>query len=370
MEPRLTILDRVRATRDRLIANPRFRAWAASNPVTRPIARKRTRALFDLCAGFVYSQVLHACIELGLFGKLAAGPATLAQLAPALNLAPERAERLLDAAIALQLVSRRSRGRYGLGPLGAALVGNDAITAMVAHHTMLYADLADPVSLLRAPPGETQLSRYWNYAADGKGSEKHAYTALMAASQALVAGEILDAYDVRNHRCLMDVGGGDGTFLRHAATRAPSLKLVLFDLPSVAVQARARFAEAGISARSTAIGGSFLADELPKDADLISLVRVIHDHDDGQAMQALRAVYAALPPGGRLLLAEPMAETPGAEPVGDAYFGFYLLAMGRGRPRSAARLQSMLQQAGFSRTRQLRTRTPALVSVITAVRAA
>jgi demethylspheroidene O-methyltransferase len=28
-----------------------------------------------------------------------------------------------------------------------------------------------------------------------------------------------------------------------------------------------------------------------------------------------------------------MSETPGAEPVGDAYFGLYLLAMGSGRTR-------------------------------------
>ena len=287
--PRLSVPDRIRAARDRLIASPRFRAWAAAFPATRPIARKRTRALFDLCAGFVYSQILHACIELDLFGKLAAGPAPLAQLAAALNLPPDRAERLLDAAVALKLVCRRSAGRYGLGPLGAALVGNDAIAAMVAHHTMLYADLADPVALLRADPGDTQLARYWNYAADGKGPEKHAYTALMAASQSLVAGEILAAYDVRKHRCLMDVGGGDGSFLREAARRAPHLKLILFDLPGVAAQASARFAETGLSARTTVTGGSFLDDPLPKGADLISLVRVIHDHDDPEALAILRA---------------------------------------------------------------------------------
>jgi demethylspheroidene O-methyltransferase len=53
-----------------------------------------------------------------------------------------------------------------------------------------------------------------------------------------------------------------------------------------------------------------------------------------------------------------MAGTPGAEPMGDAYFGFYLLAMGQGRPRSAAELAAMLQQAGFARVRPLRTDLP------------
>jgi len=42
-----------------------------------------------------------------------------------------------------------------------------------------------------------------------------------------------------------------------------------------------------------------------------------------------------------------MAATAGAERMGDAYFGFYLLAMGRGRARTVAELGTLLQTAGF-----------------------
>ena len=41
----------------------------------------------------------------------------------------------------------------------------------------------------------------------------------MAASQPLVAQEVLDAYPLARHRCLLDVGGGDGAFLAAAAAR-------------------------------------------------------------------------------------------------------------------------------------------------------
>jgi demethylspheroidene O-methyltransferase len=53
-----------------------------------------------------------------------------------------------------------------------------------------------------------------------------------------------------------------------------------------------------------------------------------------------------------------MSGTPGAEAVGDAYFGFYLLAMGRGRPRTPKDLEEMLIAAGFSQVQMLRTRQP------------
>ena len=59
-----------------------------------------------------------------------------------------------------------------------------------------------------------------------------------------------------------------------------------------------------------------------------------------------------------------MSGTPGAEPVGDAYFGFYLMAMGHGRTRTVAELTAMLHQAGFASVRRHRTHTPLLVGVI------
>jgi demethylspheroidene O-methyltransferase len=80
----------------------------------------------------------------------------------------------------------------------------------------------------------------------------------------------------------------------------------------------------------------------------------------------LRAARRALPAGGVLLLAEPMSATPGAEPVGDAYFGFYLLAMGSGRPRTPGALAALLREAGFTEIRRLRTNSPLLTGAIIA----
>ncbi len=361
--------DAVASWRDRLVANPRFRRWAVAFPLTRPLARRRTRALFDLCAGFVYSQILVACVRLRLFDILAEGPLSESVLAARLSLPADSARRLLLAAVSLKLVARRAGDRYGLGPLGAAMVGNAAVREMVLHHATLYGDLADPVALLRG--GETALSGYWPYAGAAHpaalgGGEVASYTALMAASQPLVADEILDAYRLDRHRCLLDIGGGDGSFLVAAGRRAPALRLILFDLPPVTARAPARFAAAGMAARAQAVGGDFRADALPDGADIVSLVRVIHDHDDATALTILRAARRALPADGVLLLAEPMAGTPGAEPIGDAYFGFYLLAMGRGRARTQAELTVLLGQAGFGGVRAARTRTPLLTSLLVA----
>ena len=352
--------DRLRAAHDGLLASPGFRRWAAAFPLTRPVARRRAAALFDLSAGFVYSQILLACVQLDLFAVLTEGPQALPTLARRLGLPESGALRLLEAAAALDLVARRGK-RFGLGALGAALVANPAVTGMIAHHPMLYRDLENPVALLRGKRPDTELARYWPYG--DPDLDTAPYSALMSASQALIAEEVLDAVRLSRHRCLLDVGGGEGGFIAAALRRTPGLRAILFDLPSVAARARQRFAVESLPA--VAVGGDFLADPLPSGADVASLVRVLHDHDDDVALAILRAVRRALPVGGTLLLAEPMAQTSGAASVG-AYFGFYLLAMGRGRPRSGHEIEAMLRQAGFERLRRRATSTPMLTSVITA----
>jgi demethylspheroidene O-methyltransferase len=256
--------------------------------------------------------------------------------------------------------------------LGAAFNGNPAIAAMIRHHAMLYRDLRDPVALLRGEV-RTELSRYWAYADadrrhDPDSGDVAPYSALMTASQALISDDVLSAYPMRSHRCLLDVGGGEGAFLAAAAARHPSLRVKLFDLPAVAARAQAGFEARGFGDRAEAFGGSFLSDPLPRGADVISLVRVLHDHDDAAVMQVLRAAREALPDGGVILIAEPLAGTSGAEAMGDGYFGFYLLAMGQGRPRTANELASMLATAGFQSIRQRRTRRPFLTGVLTACR--
>jgi demethylspheroidene O-methyltransferase len=150
------------------------------------------------------------------------------------------------------------------------------------------------------------------------------------------------------------------------AKAAPDLRLMLFDLPPVAQRARLRFAEAGLAGRVDIHGGDAIRGELPQGADIISFVRIIHDHDDASALAMLRAAHAALPPDGTLLIAEPMSGTAGAEPIGDAYFGFYLMAMGRGRSRSPEAIEALLTQAGFGRMRRVSTRLPVLCRIITA----
>jgi len=329
------------------------------------------RALFDLCSGFVYSQVLLACTRLQLFDVLADRPRGPAELAEVLELPRASLDRLLEAAESLQLVERRGRDHFGLGPLGAALLGNPAVVMMIEHHSAFYADLSDPLALLRGDRQNTELGRFWAYSTNTSptelsGGDTAEYTELMAASQALIADQVLSAYPVHRHRRLLDVGGGDGAFALAAMRRAARLKACVFDLPAVSDRANERFERAGFGNRGGACGGDFLTDRLPSDYDLVTLVRILHDHDDNAVRRILQRVRRAIAPDGVLVVAEPMLGTPGAQPVAAAYFGFYLMAMGQGRPRTPAAIESLLRGAGFTAIKSHRTQAPLLARVLSA----
>jgi len=366
-----SLRDRWRDWRNRKLCDPSFQQKAIANPLLRPFAKIGVRRSFDLVAGFVYSQTLAAFVELDLLDRLSQAPLTENALAEATGLEPAAAARLMKAAAAVGLAERFDDGRWGLGADGAALVGSPGARAMIRHHGAFYRDLADPVRLLKGEGGETELARFWRYAreADGRGikaDEAEGYSRLMAESQSLLADEILAAYPMDGCRRILDVGGGGGVFLTAVAARHPTADLTLFDLPGVAEYARAEIARRGLAERISIAAGDFMHDPLPTGHDLITLVRILHDHDDDKALALLTACRAALADGGALLIAEPMAGRRDAARVADAYFGFYLLAMGSGRARAPEEISALLVQAGFRIVTPLTTRNPLMVQAIAA----
>ena len=364
---------RLKGALSRLIARPGFQAWAARFPLTRGLVRRDGVAIFRLVQGFVESQALAALIELDILGRLADGPLPVSTLARACDLSPDRMRILLQAGAAMGLLKRRRDDRFALSRRGAAMLGVPGLRQMIRHHGVFYSDMADPVALLRGEV-ETRLAAFWPYVFGAAGAVDPEVTAtyseLMSQSQAPVAADTLDTVSLSGVRHLMDVGGGTGAFIAAAAARYPDLRLTLFDLPVLQSAARARFSRAGFDARAAFHPGSFRDDPLPVGADAISLVRVLYDHDDATVTALLRAAFAALPSGGRLIISEPMSGGDRPDAVTDVYFAFYTMAMGTGCTRSAARISDLCRQVGFAQVKALPPRRSFVTSVVSAVKPA
>jgi len=372
-----SLYERYCGLRDRLTGDPGFRRWASRFFLTRWVARRHAKALFDLNTGFVYTQILQACVRLEIFEAVRQGPLSIHQLALRTGLPLENCRVLLRAAVSLNLLESRSKKHdeeaFGLGFLGAALLDNPAVQGMVRHHALFYRDLVDPIALLR---GETSssLKQYWAYSGTQPNShgpqapEVASYSELMSASQPFVVDQVLDAYPFHQHQVVLDIGGGEGTFIRSVMALNPGLEGWVMDLPAVAERAESAMQRHLPDRAWRIFPGDFRSTPLPSGADLITLVRVVHDHDDEVIQPLFAQIVKSLKPGGRLMIAEPLAQTPGAETMGHAYFGMFFLAMGSGRPRSLKELKHMLMIAGFDSVRLIQTGIPLQTSIIVASR--
>ena len=285
--------------------------------------------------------MLAAGVELGVFERLHEAPREPSAWPNLFDLSPRAAAALIQALTATGLIERRRGGRIGLTIDGLVVATDPALRAMIAHNSLLYADLADPVAILRGS-GPGKVAGFWPYA--GSIGAPDEYSALMAISQGLVADALFASVDFRGARHVMDIGGGDGRFLAALAQRYPAPGLTLVDLPAVVEQARRSLARQGLEERIAVVAAEPGAP-LPEGADTITLVRILHDQSDGEAAALIAAAARAVTPGGRVIVAEPMTRA-GRDPQ-TAYFAAYFAAMRSGRLRTAAEVKALLRGAGL-----------------------
>ncbi|WP_339106665.1 methyltransferase family protein [Roseovarius rhodophyticola] len=140
----------------RLIARPGFQNVASALPFGRGMARRDGAEIFDILQGFVASQVLAALIELNILRTLLDGPQSAEKLGFDHAVPADRMDQLLRGGMALGLLKRRRDGRYALARKGAAILGVPGLENMIRHNREFYADMADPVALLRG-----KVRRIW-----------------------------------------------------------------------------------------------------------------------------------------------------------------------------------------------------------------
>jgi demethylspheroidene O-methyltransferase len=350
----------------RLALSPRFHKLAARLPGLRGLVRREGAELFSIISGFVQSQALVALVEARVLHFLASGPMTTEDLSRRVAMPEAPLTVLMRAGAALKLLSTDRAGRWVLAPRGAAFLTVPGLEPMVRHHHVLYSDLADPLAFFRGQT-ETALAGFWPYVFGPLAQEDAGlaarYSRLMAESQVLVAEDTLRLVDLSQRRHLLDVGGGTGAFLAEVGKAHPGLTLSLCDMPAVLAAVPPSLRD-----RLRLQPCDFRSDPLPAGADTISLVRVLYDHPDATVAALLAKVHGTLPPGGMILISEPMSGGDRPDPATDVYFAVYTLAMRTGRTRSASEIGALLGKAGFGAIRQHPGDRPFVTSALTARR--
>ncbi|PYB71955.1 methyltransferase [Rhizobium wuzhouense] len=368
-----SVAIKARLWRNRRIASPRFRAFVARFPLLRGIANRKAKQLFRLTSGFVHTQVLSACVQLGIFEALDGKALSTTAIATRCGMGPEATRALLDQARRLDLVISASPDLWMLSDAGSVVAADRGLREMIRHHDMLYRDLVDAGAFWRGDRGETELRQYWAYVRDNDpakiGNDEAApYSALMRESQAMLADCILASHDFGQYRSILDIGGGEGAFLSAVGERHPSVNLALFDLPAVTGLAARHMRERGMLTRCTLHPGDFTVDAIPAGHDCVTLVRILCDHDDDRVLAILRNIHRHLASGTRLVVAEAMAGDSEGANLAAIYFSTYFAAMGSGRCREGREIIDLLARSGFRDARMVPTTNALLAGLVIATR--
>ena len=293
------------------------------------------------------AQVLITCAELRVFEALSNGPLTAAEIATAIEADPRGVELLLNAAVSLDLLDKHDDHYLNTvltaaclaQPdefyLGEALRRESAFLRRWTHLTEAVKTGQRPIENVRDEHADDWVRTF----------ERALYD--MARPIAPIIAEALTLPEDRPLR-VIDVGGGHGGYSLALARRYPLLTATIFELPRVVPVAREIIAEAGLSDRVTVQEGDFQHEELGGAYDVALVFGVLNGEPPARRPELIRKVFAALQPGGRIVLRDFVLDADRAGPPDAALFAVQmLLSTDAGGLNTRDELIGWLIDAGF-----------------------
>ena len=173
------------------------------------------------------------------------------------------------------------------------------------------------------------------------------FTAAMDCRGAFLGRALAQAVDCGQHRRLLDIGGGSGIYACALVANHPHLTAAVYEKPPVDRIAAQLIAERGFAERVAVVAGDMFAEPLPSGFDLHLYSNVLHDWDVPVVKDLLARSFAALEPGGTLLIHDMHLNAQKNGPLPAAEYSVILMHSTEGRIYSVAEVEAWLKAAGF-----------------------
>jgi hypothetical protein len=312
--------------------------------------------ILQLGLAFWGSKTLLSAVELGLFSELANGAMTANELGERLGLHPRARRDLLDALVALGMLTREGE-RYAntvetdhfLDRGKASYLGGMLEMA----NARLYPFWGLLTEALRTGQPQNEARTGGNFfAALYEEPERlrqflHAMTGLSMGASVEIAKRIPFA----EYESLVDIGCAEGGLLVQVALAHPHLRGIGFDLPGARDAFEDYVHSFGLEERLEFRAGDFFEDDLPN-ASVVVLGHILHDWSLDEKKQLLRKAYDALPAGGAVIVFESIIDDDRRENA----FGLLmslnmLIETPAGFDYTGADCQDWMREVGFRETR-------------------
>lgn len=319
-----------------------------SVPQTNPVDLYRVRD-----AIYAPDMLITALVHLDFFSWLAEHPASKDEICRALEITDRPTDVMLTLFAAMGLVEERQRVFH--------------LTMVAREHLVkgspwflepYFGSLKDrPVALDLLTVLRTGKPANWGSQPHEKDKDWHKsmeteefatqFTAAMDCRGVYLARAVAKSIDLSRHRHLLDVAGGSGIYACSLVTHYPQLSATVFEKPPVDKIASRAIANRGCSERVRVVAGDMLAADLPADADVHLFSNVLHDWDVPVVRQLLKTSFAAMVPGGVVLIHDAFLNADKAGPLHVAEYSVLLMHASEGRCYSVAEMETYLVDAGF-----------------------
>ena len=284
--------------------------------------------------------------RVGLFNAIGDGTKSAAELVAALGLSLYPVDNFLDALVSLGYLERRDGG-YANSALSRTFLVQSSPAYL--GNALRYSDDLYPIwgklgdtlkSGKPALPPQTIL---------GDDAEKTRHFVYGMHNRALGIGQSLaSAIDLTGKTRLLDVGGGPGTYSCLLARRNPGLTSRSMDLPAVVAIARTIIADMGMSDRVEAIVGNYHQERYPDGNDAVLLSGMFHRETAESCRAILKKAFAALEPGGVVVVHDVLCNDDRSGPPFALLFGLNMaLTSEYGAVHSRADVAAWMGEAGF-----------------------
>lgn len=305
--------------------------------------------IIEIAAGYQKSRILLTAFELDIFSAIGEGSLSSEVAAHKIGARPKSTDRLLNALCALGLLEKKG-GLFSNTAISSQYLvrGSEDYLSRIGHMLNLYRTWGTLTESVRA--GTSVTAREFD-----EKSLVHFIEAMHHRAKKTAHG-LVSLIDLAGVRRVLDVGGGSGVYSMAFVRSGKDLRAVVFDTPEVIMLTREYIAESGLDDRIETVAGDYHAGGFGAGYDLVFMSAIVHINSYEENVTLMKNAFAALNPGGRIVIQDHIMENDRTAPARGALFALNMLVnTEKGDTYTEQEMREWLEQAGCADIRRIAT---------------
>jgi len=310
--------------------------------------------------GYAAPLILEAAVNWRVFDLLDQGPQTVGELAAQSGTSERGLTAILNALVGLEFLTRRGE-RYALTPESAAFL----VSTKPAYHGAFFRHMARQVLPHWLQLTESVRTGRPVVAANDEGEGQKFFAEFVEGlfpvsyKAAQVLGEHLGIPKAAAPLSVLDLAAGSGVWGIALAHQSPHVTIHAVDWPAVLEVTRTVAQRHGVGSRLRLVAGDLLEADFGAGHQVAILGHILHSEGRERSRQLLRKTFAALAPGGTIVISEFLPNDDRTGPPTPLFFAVnMLLHTTAGDAFTFAEIAEWLREAGFANPRLLEAPAP------------